>query len=664
MKNNDMKNILLYLSLFLSLLSCNKPVTGKSGEEGIKVEEIVWDGVKRADITYQLLVYSFADGDGDLYGDFKGLKDRLDYIDALGASAIWLSPIHPSEAYHGYGVIDYERVNEKFGTEKDFKDFLDAAHARGIKVYLDFVLNHSATDCEWFKQACAGNPEYKDFYIFSENPKSDISAGKIPTIASEGAAGYNASEWRAARIAGVSENLKFTLDWNSTPPSLKVEKVSDISNTGTKPSGKYLWWGEGNCTEFYSQTPGVYTLSLAFKSDWGCLVRTSNTSWDNGTKYGAPSGSNILEWGVPLPLSNSDNADISLPGAQFFHSHFRTDAFADFNFGAAAESEKSGAFKALAKAADKWIALGVDGFRLDAVKHIYHNMNGTENAIFLKKFYDHCNASYKASGHEDDIYMVGEVFEEANIAAPYYAGLPSLFEFSFWFRLQWALNNGVGRYFYKDINSYHTAYKAVREGAKAATKLSNHDEDRAGSSLGKSLEKEKLAAAVLLTMEGSPYIYQGEELGYYGTKERGDEWVRTPVKWTRTGAVADAALNGKVDKEMLSADISVEAQEADKESLLNVYRKFAILRNAIPALAVGDMQEHAQYNQNSPLPSIAAWYRSTPEQKVLVMHNFSGKEVKAELSDELSKPLAVNGKVVIEGSSIALGPYSTIILEQ
>ena len=76
------------------------------------------------------------------------------------------------------------------------------------------------------------------------------------------------------------------------------------------------------------------------------------------------------------------------------------------------------------------------------------------------------------------------------------------------------------------------------------------------------------------------------------------------------------------------------------------------------------MQEHAQYNQNSPLPSIAAWYRSTPEQKVLVMHNFSGKEVKAELSDELSKPLAVNGKVVIEGSSIALGPYSTIILEQ
>ena len=66
MKNNDMKNILLYLSLFLSLLSCNKPVTGKSGEEGIKAEEIVWDGVKRAEITYQLLVYSFAEGDGDL----------------------------------------------------------------------------------------------------------------------------------------------------------------------------------------------------------------------------------------------------------------------------------------------------------------------------------------------------------------------------------------------------------------------------------------------------------------------------------------------------------------------------------------------------------------------------------------------------------------------
>lgn len=659
-----MKNILLYLFAVLSLLSCNKPSTEKSGDGDLKVREIVWDGVKRADITYQALVYSFADGDGDLYGDFKGLKDRLDYIDALGAGAIWLSPIHPAEAYHGYGVIDYEKVNDKFGTEKDFKEFLDAAHARGIKVYLDFVLNHSATDCEWFRQARAGNSEYKNFYIFSEDPKADIAAGKIPAIASEGPAGYVPGEWRPARISGKVENLKFTLDWNSNPPSLKAEKISEISNAGTKPSGKYLWWGESNCTEFYSLGTGIYTLSLAFKSDWGCLVRTSDTSWDNGTKYGAPSGSNRLEWGVPLPLSNSDNADITLPGAQFFHSHFRTDAFADFNFGVAAESENSGAFKALTKAADKWIALGVDGFRLDAVKHIYHNMNGSENAIFLKKFYDHCNATYKTCGHEDDIYMVGEVFEEANIAAPYYAGLPALFEFSFWFRLQWALNNGVGSYFYKDIDSYRKAYKAVRPGAKAATKLSNHDENRAGSSLGKSLEKEKLAAAVLLTMEGNPYIYQGEELGYYGTKERGDEWVRTPLKWTKKGGVADAALNGKVDVGMLSAEISVEAQEADKESLLNVYRKFAVLRNVVPALAVGEMQEHSQYNQGSSIRSIAAWYRSTPEQKVLVMHNFSGNEVKAPLSDDLSKPLATNGKIRIEGSSIVFSPYSTIILEQ
>ena len=70
-----------------------------------------WDNRKRADISYQLLVYSFADGNGDKVGDLPGLTRRLDYIDALGASAVWLSPIHPAASYHGYDVLDYEAVS-------------------------------------------------------------------------------------------------------------------------------------------------------------------------------------------------------------------------------------------------------------------------------------------------------------------------------------------------------------------------------------------------------------------------------------------------------------------------------------------------------------------------------------------------------------------------
>ena len=81
-----------------------------------------WDGTKRADISYQLLVYSFADKDGDKYGDLNGLIDKLDYINSLGVTALWLSPIHPAMSYHGYDVTDHTKVNPKLGTEAGYGD--------------------------------------------------------------------------------------------------------------------------------------------------------------------------------------------------------------------------------------------------------------------------------------------------------------------------------------------------------------------------------------------------------------------------------------------------------------------------------------------------------------------------------------------------------------
>ena len=76
----------------------------------------LWDGKKRADITYQLLVYSFADSDGDGTGDFNGLIGKLDYLHALGVKALWLSPIHPAMSYHGYDVTDYTTVNPAYAS--------------------------------------------------------------------------------------------------------------------------------------------------------------------------------------------------------------------------------------------------------------------------------------------------------------------------------------------------------------------------------------------------------------------------------------------------------------------------------------------------------------------------------------------------------------------
>ena len=98
-----------------------------------------WDGEKRADISYQLLVYSFADSDGDKCGDIRGLITKLDYLADLGIKAIWLSPIHPAMSYHGYDVTDYSGLNPQYGTMADFEELVAKAHNLGIKIYLDYV---------------------------------------------------------------------------------------------------------------------------------------------------------------------------------------------------------------------------------------------------------------------------------------------------------------------------------------------------------------------------------------------------------------------------------------------------------------------------------------------------------------------------------------------
>lgn len=630
----------------------------------VNVSSIPWDGVKRAGITYQLLVYSFADSDGDGIGDFKGIESRLDYLQSLGVSALWLSPIHPAASYHGYDVEDYYSVNSLYGTEEDFISLVKSAHERGIKIYLDYVLNHTSSSHPWFQSALSGGEdgERRDWYIFSSNPQSDIRDGKIAMIASEGASGYSSSEWIQSVSSGgaASQRIRFTVTIDDgIPKTIKAEQVSDVANSGSASSGVWLYYGNGNIAQFYRQDSSTLTLSLDIDSSWGVLVRTSTTQWGS-YKYGAVSGRNQLSWGEELQLTNSDGQDILLPGmeAVWYHSAFSTSAFADLNYGPAASCSSSGAFKAVADAADKWISLGVDGMRLDAVKHIYHNPSSSENPTFLKTFYDRCNATYKAAGGSGDFYMVGENLSEAADVAPYYRGLPAMFEFSFWYRLQWALNNATGCYFANDILGYRQMYEAVRSGCIAATKLSNHDEDRTASTLGRNIGRERMAASVLMTSAGSPYIYQGEELGYWGTKDNGDEYVRAPMLWNADGSsLASGGVSGKVDRSMLTSSMSVEAQSADSSSMLSTYRYLAALRNQYPALAQGVMSAHGTYNNtNTADSSIACWYMDSGDGRMLVVHNFAADSKTLPFAgDDLSEPVGVLGTATVHG---AVGSYS------
>ena len=132
---------------------------------------------------YEIFVYSFCDSDGDGIGDLKGVVSKLDYLQELGITGIWLMPVHPSQSYHKYDVRDYYAIDPAYGTLEDMDALLAECEVRGIKVIMDLVLNHTGDDHEWFLTAAeylknlpagaepsAEECPYVDYYFFTREP--------------------------------------------------------------------------------------------------------------------------------------------------------------------------------------------------------------------------------------------------------------------------------------------------------------------------------------------------------------------------------------------------------------------------------------------------------------------------------------------------------------
>ncbi len=149
-------------------------------------------------IIYELHVKTFCDSNNDGIGDFRGLKSRLGYLESLGVTAIWILPFYPSPLRDdGYDIADYTSVNPDYGTIEDFRDFLEEAHRRGIKVITELVVNHTSDQHEWFKKARkapAGSPE-RDFYVWSDDP---TKYGETRIIFQD----FEASNWTWDPVAG------------------------------------------------------------------------------------------------------------------------------------------------------------------------------------------------------------------------------------------------------------------------------------------------------------------------------------------------------------------------------------------------------------------------------------------------------------------------------
>lgn len=161
-----MKSILLNCTiLFLLIINVN---TGVAQER--TVDKKWW----KESVFYQIYMPSYADSDGDGYGDFKGMTQKLDYLQSLGIKGIWLTPFLTSpKVDNGYDIADYYEVDPTYGTKADFDLFLKEAHQRGIKVIMDMVLNHTSTDCKWFQESrkSKDNP-YRDYYIWKDEPNN------------------------------------------------------------------------------------------------------------------------------------------------------------------------------------------------------------------------------------------------------------------------------------------------------------------------------------------------------------------------------------------------------------------------------------------------------------------------------------------------------------
>ena len=129
-------------------------------------------------VFYQIYPSSFQDTDGNGIGDIPGIISRLDYIQSIGVTAIWLNPVYVSGwTDGGYDIIDFYRVDPRFGTNSDLVELVEKAHARGIKIVMDLVAGHSSDQCEWFLQSKeAPNLRYSDYYIWPTFQPEDPSA--------------------------------------------------------------------------------------------------------------------------------------------------------------------------------------------------------------------------------------------------------------------------------------------------------------------------------------------------------------------------------------------------------------------------------------------------------------------------------------------------------
>ena len=522
-----MRRFAIHAGLLLALLfastggAIGSPATGKDASATNRPAP--------SSVYYEIFVRSWYDTNGDGIGDLNGVTAKLDYLQRLGVSGIWLMPINPSPSYHGYDITNYFAINPQYGTMADFERLVREAHRRGIKVIIDLVANHSSNRSPWFLAARDPHSRYHDWYTWA-TPATDLK---------------------------------------------------EISATGG-----FAW-------------------------------------------HALPDGQNYLG------VFSGDMPDLDYDNPAVRRQMIDIGKF--------------------------WLGKGVDGFRLDAAQHVYLDFDSewADAAVLKKNLAWWREFDRRIDAANPHAWVVGEVWPRnpAQLAA-WTGAVDAVFDFPLADRLVASAGQERDRDIGAMLERIGNAYRAAAHGRfDDAPLLSNHDSERVMSQLDGNPDHMRIAAAMLLTLPGHPFVYYGEEVGMRGNKP--DPHLREPMRWYRAGRG-----RGEPTWEGWSAgdgpEVSVQAESADSRSLLNWYRMLIGWRRDIPALRDGVARNWRDGNLQ-----VAAWELDDPHGDVLVLHNLSGRTQTVELKGRHFHGLLRRSRAgtVLAGSRLQLPPYGSAVLQ-
>ncbi len=302
--------------------------------------------------------------------------------------------------------------------------------------------------------------------------------------------------------------------------------------------------------------------------------------------------------------------------------------------------------KEFEEVADYWIDLGVDGFRMDAAMHYEENATNA-NCDILNKLYTYCKEK------NPQFYMVSEVWASENVIADYYAsGTPSMFNFDAG-TAKGALVNAVRKgdpvSLVNSMLKYQNDFSAKNPDYIDAPFLSNHDMARIANTLVNDPDKIKTAAGLLMTMNGSPFVYYGEEIGMNssGTK---DENKRIPMVWSKTDITGMTKGPADMDAGIESPFPAEDEQEKDKDSILSYYKNALRLRNQNPEIARGTIEKVESLCKDSQ----AAITKTYQDSTIGIVYNLGEGNDTVDLKGTALENMNLEGSLTLKEETVQL----------